>query len=464
MSSHEIVSLVIELLYAILALLTCHFVVFSVIGFFKHKKFPETEEKLKYGAIIPARNEEAVIGNLIESIQNAEYPQDKLHIFVIAHNCTDKTAEVARKYGVTVYEYNNPDECTMGYAFRYLFEQIKKDYGIETFDGYFLFNADNVVDQKYFSKMNDAFVACGRKNVITSYRNSKNFGYNLMTSLYGIYFLYGCCFESRGRTVAGVSTRVQGTGYVVSSDMVKDGWKYVTLTEDWEFTADQLLRDTPIIYCDEAIFYDEQPTGFQVMWRQRVRWARGHLLVCLSRLKDLISGFWKGAERGGTKRKFSTYDITVNILPMCTLTTLLFVVQVVNTVACGIANRNLLSELAAYGHWILISSVFSYVLLVLSAVLLYLREGKRIPKMRFGLKVLSVLVWPAFLFLSFPAEIVALFKHKLGWMPIPHTDTTKIETIAAGKNEPKEIKATKEKKVPVVETPTELSRPDELSA
>ena len=53
--------------------------------------------------------------------------------------------------------------------------------------------------------------------------------------------------------------------------------------------------------------------------------------------------------------------------------------------------------------------------------------------MNFGLKVLSVILWPAFLFLSFPAEIVALFKHKLGWMPIPHTDTTKIETIAAAK-------------------------------
>ena len=126
MIPHEIIKFITEFLFIVLILITCHFLFFAVIGFFKHKKFPETEEKLKYGAIIPARNEEAVIGNLIESIQNAEYPQDKLHIFVIAHNCTDKTAEVARKYGVTVYEYNNPDECTMGYAFRYLFEQIKR--------------------------------------------------------------------------------------------------------------------------------------------------------------------------------------------------------------------------------------------------------------------------------------------------------------------------------------------------
>ena len=78
----------------------------------------------------------------------------------------------------------------------------------------------------YISKMNDAFVANNKQNVITSFRNSKNFGTNVLTALYGLYFLYTCRLEARGRTAMGCSTRVSGTGYMLPSYIVKDGWKY----------------------------------------------------------------------------------------------------------------------------------------------------------------------------------------------------------------------------------------------
>ena len=78
---------------------------------------------------------------MINSIRKNNYPQDKLHIFVIAHNCNDNTAEIARKSGATVYEYNNPEERTKGYALKHLFECIIRDYGVENFDGFFVFDA-----------------------------------------------------------------------------------------------------------------------------------------------------------------------------------------------------------------------------------------------------------------------------------------------------------------------------------
>ena len=159
-----------------MGILVIHYFFFSFLGIFFCKKFPETEQKLKYGCIIPARNEELVVGNLIDSIRKNKYPQDKIDVFVIAHNCTDKTAEIARKKGAIVYEYNNQDEKTMGYAFKYLFKKINDDYGVNNYDGFLLFNADNVLDEKYISKMNDAFIARNKKDVITSFRNSKNFG------------------------------------------------------------------------------------------------------------------------------------------------------------------------------------------------------------------------------------------------------------------------------------------------
>lgn len=110
----DIVGVITGTLGTMISLLSLHFIIFSIVGIFARKTFPKTDVKNKYGIIIPARDEELVVGNLIKSVYKNNYPQDKLHVFVIAHNCSDKTAEIARSLGATVYEYNNPNECTMG--------------------------------------------------------------------------------------------------------------------------------------------------------------------------------------------------------------------------------------------------------------------------------------------------------------------------------------------------------------
>lgn len=446
----------------LLALLYIHFIFFSLVGLFRRRTFPHTERKLRYGVIIPARNEESVVGNLIDSARANRYPQEQLEIFVIAHNCTDRTAGIARAHGATVYEYNNPAECTMGYAFRYLFDRIREDRGIDSFDGFFLFNADNILAADYFDRMNDAFVACGQRNVITSFRDSKNFGSNLMSACYGLYFMYGCRFESRGRTALGCSTRVQGTGYVIPAEIVRDGWQYVTLTEDWEFTADQILRGRKIVYCDDAVFYDEQPTSFRVMWRQRLRWARGHLLVCLSRFGDLLRGFFRPTSRGGATHKGSVYDIFTNILPACFIGVLCWLLSLVGALLTPILVPDGGSFMGALLSWLrgcVRAFIPSYLVLVAASVILYVAERRRIHNVSAAVRVGSVLVWPFFLALSVPAEVCALFLRHLGWKTIPHTDTTSHADLNAAEAEVPDAVA------PVsAELPSDDDAPDEATA
>lgn len=429
MDMYHFLDTTLNLLFTLLSIVLCHFVVFAIIGLFKRKTYKKATEQLKYGVIIPARNEEAVVTNLIESIKKCDYPQDKLHIFVIAHNCTDRTAAVSRAAGATVYEYNNPEECTMGYAFRYLFKQIKKDYGIEHYDGFFLFNADNVLDKRFFEKMNDAFLACERKCVITSFRNSKNFGTNVMSAMYGLYFAFGCRMESRGRTVLGCSTRVQGTGYLINSDIVRDEWKYVTLTEDWEFTVDQILGGTPIRYCDEAMFYDEQPTDFRIMWRQRLRWAKGHLLVCTTRFKDILKGLFTPKKKGGCKTKFSLYDIGSNIFPSLIITCVLTVLQQLLYLCSPLLGQDIIAVYAVKLPGMIGGFLSSYVMLLLAAITLYIVERKRIPKISLPIKIGSCLLMPFFYMISFLLAFGALFTKNVGWKPIPHEDTTTFEHL-----------------------------------
>ncbi len=426
MSYLDIVSLVFAVIYGVFALMTVHFVFFSIVGLFAKKTYPKAKVQHKYGVIIPARNEEAVVGNLIKSVYKNNYPQDKLQVFVIAHNCTDNTAKIARELGATVYEYNNPNECTMGYAFRYLFDCIREDYGVKNYDGFFLFNADNILSVDYFEKMNDAFDATGGEKIITSFRNSKNFGTNVMSGLYGLYFTLGCRFESRGRTAVGCSTRVQGTGYVISSKLVENGWKYVTLTEDWEFSADQVINGSKIEFCDDAVFYDEQPTTFKIMWRQRLRWSRGHLLVCVTRFKDLIKSLFS---RKKHKNKGSVYDMFINCMPVCAVVTAVGALQMIAYLLSPLFGVPLVDAIMKCLTTLGGSLASFYVANFFSAIIVFIAERKRIKDVSFGHKILIILFWPLFVLIQFPIDIVAIFKKNLGWKPIPHEDTTNFEAL-----------------------------------
>lgn len=406
-------------LWGLFGLMLFQYVVFTAAGIFTKKKFPEAREKLKYGIIIGARNEERVIDELIDSIRRTDYPEDKLKIFVVAHNCTDKTAEIARAAGATVYEYNNPAERTVGYAYKYLVGKIKEDYGTENFDGFFVINADNTVTEDYFTKMNDAFVASGKKSVITSYRNSKNFGNNVISCLYGIFFISACRLESRGRTACGCSTRVSGTGYLFNSELIKNGWEYVTLTEDWEFTADQIARGSKVEYCDEAEFFDEQPTTVKVMLRQRLRWARGHMIVFFTRFRALMKSLFTPKSKGGVN-KGSIYDFSSSIMPLGVIFTALSLIQTALIALSPLFGYDAAKVWTIYGIVSAIGFGISYVLCVAAGVLLVIIERKRIPKVGFFKMLGALLLFPFFMGINIILDVIALFIKDLEWKEIPH--------------------------------------------
>lgn len=420
----DIVNLSASVISAIFSLLTLHFMFFSVVGIFAKKTYPAASEKLRYGIAISARNEETVIGKLIESIRCNDYPQDMLEIFVVAHNCTDRTAEIAREMGATVYEYNNTDECTKGYALRHLFNCIREERGIDSFDGFIILDSDNILDMNYIDKMNDAYVACGKKNTITSFRHSKNFGYNVMSAIYGLFWVNGCRFEMRGRSVLGCSTRVPGTGFLISREVVRDGWNYVTLTEDWEFSADRVIAGEKIFYCDDAVFYDEQPTTLGIMWRQRVRWARGHLLVCVTRFKNLLRSLLTPRSRGGSKTKGSVYDIFSNVVPSLLITKIVSLTQLILYLFSPLLGHDLGEVMNSWAQGTVTGFLGGYLSSLIIAAAIYILEHRRIKNVRHGTKILSVLMYPLFMSFNIVCVVVALFSKNLKWKTIPHKDTT----------------------------------------
>lgn len=163
--------------------------------------------------LIAARNEAAVIGGLLDSLRQQTYDPALLTVFVVADNCTDGTADIARRRGAVVYERFNHINVGKGYALDFLTQHIKADYP-DGFDGYFVFDADNVLSPDYIERMNAVF--SGGYEIVTSYRNSKNYADNWISAGYALWFLRESRYLNGARMRLGTSAAVGGTGFLFS--------------------------------------------------------------------------------------------------------------------------------------------------------------------------------------------------------------------------------------------------------
>ena len=166
-----------------------------------------------YAILICARNEAAVIGDLLASLRAQTYPRELLTVYVLADNCTDDTARIAREGGAVVYERFNRQQVGKGYALQTLLTHIARDVPAG-YDGYFVFDADNLLSPDYIEQMNRTFSA--GHDIITSYRASKNYGDNWISAGYALWFLRESRYLNHARSLLGTSCAVSGTGFLFS--------------------------------------------------------------------------------------------------------------------------------------------------------------------------------------------------------------------------------------------------------
>ncbi len=402
------------------AFMICYFyqIVYLFISFIKKpKKYPETNKRCRYAFIIAARNEENVIGQLCDSIRAQNYPEELIDIFVVADNCTDGTAEVAASHGATVFERQDTARVGKGYALDALFGYIDDSVGIDAYDGYFVFDADNILDKNYVFEMNKCFSA-GEK-IITSYRNTKNYGDSWISQGYSVWFMREMRQLNAVRSVLGTTSELRGTGFLVSSEIIKKqgGWPYHLMIEDVQFTVENVLAGEKVAYCHDAIFYDEQPTTFMTSWWQRKRWCRGYLQILRHYGLKLVGAFFRG-------RGFSHFDMLMSMCPAFFISVAAVSVNILALILTLIfETHTFLPTLMASVYMM----VGSYLLFAMIGIIAVITEWKRIRTSN-RKKIWSAVVFPIFMATYIPIAAASIFSGT-DWKPIKHSPVAKDSAI-----------------------------------
>ncbi|MEG2669383.1 MAG: glycosyltransferase family 2 protein, partial [Oscillospiraceae bacterium] len=386
------------------------------IGLFKKSEKFTAKKQHKFAVVVSARNESDVISQLIKSIQGQKYPTDLVDIFVIADNCTDNTADVARKAGAIVYERFNKQLVGKGYALDWMFKIIDTEHKDAGYEGYMIFDADNILDPNYIAEMNKLFDN-GYK-ILTSYRNSKNYDSNWISAGYSLWFLREAKFLNNSRMQLKTSCAISGTGFLVSAEIIKNngGWIHHLLTEDIEFTVDSVIHGERIGYCENAILYDEQPTLFKQSYTQRLRWAKGFYQVFGKYGGKLCKGALKG--------NFSCFDMFMTITPAMLLTLLS---TVINAIAIPFGMIGNLPETSILIQTLGQTLFNFYGLFFILGLLTTITEWNQIHCKALK-RIFYLFTFPIFMLTYVPISIIALFK-KVSWQPIKHTVIKTVEEI-----------------------------------
>ncbi len=381
------------------------FILIAYIGGIK--KFPDAPPK-KIAVLIAARNESGCIHNLLNSLSEQDYPKEFFDVFVVADNCTDNTAEIARELGATVYERFNTEQKGKGYALNYLIKAIEKDLGEDFYDAYLVFDADNVAEKNYITEMNKAF-SFGYE-VVSSYRNASNYGDGWRAAGQGMYFLRDARILNLARMKTKGNTFVAGTGFLFSREICKryGGWPFHCLVEDGEFTMHNAVHGAKTGYCHSAVFYDEQAVDLKTSWYQKLRWCKGGLQIFKKYLPDLTKGLF-------SKRVLACFDMAVCLCAAYFISLFAVIVNIIGGIILMATGTPPLEWLLSAGLMVL----GAYLVLFIFSLCITVSDWKRIrasaPK-----KILYMFTFPLFIFTFIPTAFVALFK-KVEWKQVRHS-------------------------------------------
>ena len=383
----------------------------SVCSLIKFKEKPLlTNKKHKFMAIIPAHNEEMVVGNLVESLKNQNYDKDLLDIYVIADNCTDRTAVIAEEAGAIVYKRFDEKNKTKGHALNWFLKQKIEENA--DYDAFLVFDADNIVDKNFVSVMNKKLNQ--GEEVVQGYKDIKNPTESWISAGYAFFYWTMHRFYHLARYNVGLSPLLNGTGFMVKFDIIKEtGWDTKTLTEDIEFSLKQIIKGKKLGWATDAIVYDEQPERFVASWKQRTRWTVGHIQCTKEYTKDLA----KAVKENKTIMNFDGLMYIFGSIPMFVVSIILVLSNFAIYLLDSMTKIQLIINLLKFVIPTLFIPIFTALLTM------YIEKKPIKPMLKW------TLFYPLFMGSWLLINLKCLFKQDTTWDKIDHVRSVKIKEI-----------------------------------
>ena len=384
------------------------FLAVALFALKKPRPYAHCAPRTRFACLVAARNEEAVIGALVESLREQDYPNALYDIFVIPNNCTDNTEAAALTAGAKIFRCFEPIRCKGDALHEVVAWLLPRGY-----DAFCVFDADNVADAQFLARMNDAF--CAGAQVCKGAMRVKNPYDSWLSGCYGLYFTLFDTFFSRARMSCGLSSQLVGTGFAVHRAVLErfGGWNTSTIAEDAEFAALCAANGVRVCFVPNALTYDEAPNDFAVSLRQRRRWCSGIMDAAVKMDAALAA-----ALRGSAPLRALDSLLIVNAPFLQALMLLPLTLTLISALMGGT-----LPSLMLRGALSLAASTLG---LMAFAALLAVLGGYRDRRI-----VRTIMGFPLFMAAWLPIQIVSLVSRTRSWQPIVHSRALSVESARA---------------------------------
>lgn len=240
---------------------------------------PLVPPRARFAILVPAHDEELLLPRLLASCRALDYPPDLFTIHVVADNCTDATATVARGAGAVVHERTDLQLQGKGYALRWLIQRLE-DQEHEA-DAYVLLDADSTISPNLLAVFN-AHLARG-DSVIQCYYGVLNPDQGWSAALRYVALVLYNELRPRGRDALGLSAGLRGNGMCFAAPIIRRfGWDAFTLAEDAEFHIRLVAAGIRVSFAGDASVMADMPTTLRQSRSQNERWERGRLQLTRS--------------------------------------------------------------------------------------------------------------------------------------------------------------------------------------
>jgi 1,2-diacylglycerol 3-beta-glucosyltransferase len=246
-----------------------------------------------FAIIIPAHNEEKEIAQTLESCASLDYPRHQFRVYVVADNCSDRTAEMARENGATVLERRDESRKGKGYALEWAFNKILPAGN----DALIVLDADSRLERHSLR----AFSHCLASGIPVAQVN--NLASNPDDSVLSYMVAVGNWIENElfyvPKSALGLAVFLRGTGMMFKREiLIRVPWKVNSVAEDAEYTIDLLTNEIPVAFLREVRVSSGFPVNCDQLNVQRTRWARGNIGLAKRRALGLM---WDGIRHGRVK-------------------------------------------------------------------------------------------------------------------------------------------------------------------